>query len=49
VATVVVYADDRTLVQRPKNYFFIALVSHKCYGTTPQTLATKRHRRPTNE
>jgi len=37
VATVVVDADDRALIQRPKNYFFIALVGHKCYRTTPQT------------
>lgn len=31
VTAVVVHADDRAPVQRTKDYFFIALVTHKCY------------------
>src|SRR6185503_5669502 len=37
VATVVMHADDRTLVQRPKRNFFIGL-SHKCYRTNPSSI-----------
>jgi hypothetical protein len=33
MAAVIMNADDRTLVQRPKNYFFIAL-RHGCYRTS---------------
>src|SRR4029078_1676569 len=33
VTTVVVHTDDRTLVERPVDNIFIALVTHKCYRT----------------
>src|SRR6185369_14858464 len=33
VAAVIVHRDDRTLVQRPENYFFIPF-THRCYRTS---------------
>ncbi len=33
MAAVIVYADDRALVERPVDDIFIAIVTHKCYRT----------------
>src|ERR1041384_3853055 len=38
MTTVIVDADDRTLVQRSKHYFLVALVSHKYYRTNPSSI-----------
>src|SRR5689334_9846500 len=38
VTTIIVHAHDRTLVQRSKHYFLVALVSHKYYRTNPSSI-----------
>ena len=38
MTTIIVDADDRTLVQRSKHYFLVALVSHKYYRTNPSSI-----------